>query len=101
MASEGFEVSLSTLNVYTPNFSWTTSANVGYTYAEITRLDFDPILADALKPEGAAVLGGPRRSIFSARFAGLNEIGIPPSLMPPGSGHLPTTFRSATNCVKS
>ncbi|MGB3779230.1 MAG: SusC/RagA family TonB-linked outer membrane protein [Tunicatimonas sp.] len=77
MASEGFEVSLSTLNVYTPNFSWTTSANIGYTYAEITRLDFDPILADALKPEGVAVLGGPRRSIFSAQFAGLNEVGIP------------------------
>ena len=77
MASEGFEVSISTLNMYTPDFSWTTTANIGYTNAEITRLDFDPILADALKPEGVAVLGGPRRAIYSAKFAGLNEIGIP------------------------
>ncbi|WKN44404.1 SusC/RagA family TonB-linked outer membrane protein [Tunicatimonas pelagia] len=77
MVSEGFEISINTLNVYTPNFSWTTSANIGYTDAEITRLDFDPIIADALRPEGAAVEGGPRRSIFSAQFAGLNERGIP------------------------
>ncbi len=77
MKSEGFEVSISTLNVYTPNFSWSTSANIGYTNAEITRLDFDPIIADAIKPEGAPVLGGPRRSIYSTRFAGLNELGIP------------------------
>ncbi|MGB3850225.1 MAG: SusC/RagA family TonB-linked outer membrane protein [Tunicatimonas sp.] len=77
MASEGFEVSITTLNVYTPNFSWSTSANIGYTDARITRLDFDPILSDALRPEGVAVEGGPRRSIFSAQFAGLNEFGVP------------------------
>ena len=77
MRSEGFEISLTTLNVYTPNFSWTTSANIGYTDPEITRLDFDPIIADALRPEGTAVQGGPRRSIFSAKFAGLNEFGVP------------------------
>ena len=77
MESEGFEVSLSTLNVYTSNFSWTTSANIGYTNAIITRLDVNPIIADAIKPEGAPVLGGPRRSIYSTRFAGLNQIGIP------------------------
>ena len=77
MKSEGFEVSISTLNVYTPNFSWSTSANIGYTDARITQLEFDPIIADAIKPDGAAVLGGPRRSIYSTRFAGLNKIGIP------------------------
>jgi TonB-linked SusC/RagA family outer membrane protein len=77
MVSEGFEISINTLNIYTPNFSWTTSANIGYTDAEITRLEFDPIIADALRPEGVAVLGGPRRAIYSTKFAGLNANGIP------------------------
>ena len=71
MASKGIEVAVNTLNVYTPNFSWSTSFNIGYTRDEITRLEFDPIIADAIRPEGAAVLGGPRRAIYSTKFAGL------------------------------
>lgn len=77
LASQGGELLLNTLNVYTPNFSWSTGLNAAYTYDEITRLEFDPIIADAIRPEGAAVLGGPRRGIYSAKFAGLNQIGIP------------------------
>ena len=77
LASEGAELLLNTLNVYTPNFSWSTSLNAAYTYDEITRLEFDPIVANAIRPEGEAILGGPRRGIYSTRFAGLNELGIP------------------------
>ncbi|WPP49543.1 SusC/RagA family TonB-linked outer membrane protein [Catalinimonas niigatensis] len=77
MVANGFEISINTLNYYTPDFSWTTSFNIGYTRDRITRLDFDPIIADAIRPEGAAVLGGPRRGIYSTRFAGLDPLGIP------------------------
>ncbi len=77
MESDGFEVSINTLNYYSKNFSWTTNFNIGYTRDKITRLDFGPIIADALTPEGAAVLGGPRRGIYSTRFAGLDGRGIP------------------------
>ena len=77
MEAEGFEVSINTLNYYTPDFSWSTNFNIGYTRDRITRLDFDPIIADAIRPEGAAVLGGPRRAIYSTKFAGLDELGIP------------------------
>ena len=73
MASKGIEFAVNTLNVYTPNFSWSTSFNIGYTRDEITRLEFDPIIADAIRPEGAAVLGGPRRAIYSTKFAGLSS----------------------------
>ncbi|MEQ9443479.1 MAG: SusC/RagA family TonB-linked outer membrane protein [Cyclobacteriaceae bacterium] len=77
MVANGFEISINTLNYYTPDFSWTTNFNIGYTFDEITRLDFDPIIANAIKPEGAAVLGGPRRAIYSTKFAGLDALGIP------------------------
>ena len=77
MEAQGFEVSINALNYYTPDFSWSTNFNIGYTRDRITRLDFDPIIAGAIKPEGAAVLGGPRRAIYSTKFAGLDERGIP------------------------
>ncbi len=77
MESDGFEVSVNTLNYYSKNFSWTTNFNIGYTKDRITRLDFGPIIANALTPEGAAVLGGPRRGIYSTKFAGLDSRGIP------------------------
>ena len=77
MEAQGFEVSINTLNYYTPAFSWTTNFNIGYTRDRITRLDFDPIIAEAIKPEGAAVLGGPRRAIYSTKFAGLDARGLP------------------------
>lgn len=77
MASEGFEISVNTLNLSGPGFSWATNFNIGYSRDRITRLDFNPRLADAIVQGGAAVLGGPRRGLFSTRFAGLDARGIP------------------------
>lgn len=77
MASEGFELSLNTVNLTINDFSWTTNFNIGYTRDRITRLDFNPRLADAIAQGGAAVFGGPRRGLFSTKFAGLDARGIP------------------------
>ena len=77
MASEGFEVSLNTVNVAVNDFRWVTNFNVGYSRDRITRLDFNPRLADAIVQGGAAVIGGPRRGLFSTKFAGLDSRGIP------------------------
>lgn len=77
MASEGFELSLNTLNLTVNDFTWSTNFNVGYTRDRITRLDFNPRLADAIVQGGAAVSGGPRRGLFSTKFAGLDSRGIP------------------------
>lgn len=77
MASEGFEVSLNTVNLNINDFTWSTNFNVGYTRDQITRLDFNPRLADAIVQGGAAVYGGPRRGLFSTKFAGLDSRGIP------------------------
>lgn len=77
MEAHGFEFTLNTLNIQQNHFSWSTNFNIGYTKDVITKLDYGPRLADALKQNGAAVQGGPRRGIFSARFAGLSANGIP------------------------
>lgn len=77
MSSEGFEVALNTVNYTRNDFSWRTNFNIGYTHDRITRLDFNPRIADAIEQGGAAVQGGPRRGLFSTRFAGLDARGIP------------------------
>lgn len=77
MKSFGFEASLTSNNIKTENFRWTTNFNVGYTKDKITRLDFGPRIVDAIGQGGAAVLNGPRRGLYSTKFAGLNDEGIP------------------------
>ena len=77
MDADGFEASISTENLKGRDFTWRTNFNVGYTIDKITRLDFGPRIADAIGQNGAAVLGGPRRGLFSTKFAGLNEEGVP------------------------
>ena len=77
MESQGFELSLATVNYSKNNFSWSTNFNIGYTKDEVTDLDFGPRRVDAINQTGAAVLGGPRRGLYSARFAGLNSFGVP------------------------
>jgi len=77
MESDGYEFNLSTINIQTKGFTWTSNLNFSYTTDRITKLDFGPRLVDAISQNGAAVLGGPRRGLFSTNFAGLNQVGIP------------------------
>jgi hypothetical protein len=77
MESQGFEFAINSSNLKLKDFSWLTSFNIGYSADKITRLEFNPRIADAIVQGGAAVLGGPRRGLFSAKFAGLDERGIP------------------------
>lgn len=77
MEAQGFEISLSTVNLKRPGFTWKTDFNFGYTKDKITRLDYGPRLVDAISQNGAAVLGGPRRGVYSTKFAGLSEKGLP------------------------
>jgi hypothetical protein len=77
MKSNGVEFLINTKNYQRGDFSWLTSFNIGYSQDQITRLEFDPRLGDAIVQGGAAILGGPRRGLFSTRFAGLDSRGIP------------------------
>jgi TonB-linked SusC/RagA family outer membrane protein len=77
MESHGIEFSVNTINLRRKDFTWSTNFNIGYSRDKITRLEFNPRLGDAIVQGGAAVLGGPRRGLFSTRFAGLDARGIP------------------------
>ncbi|MEO9475551.1 MAG: SusC/RagA family TonB-linked outer membrane protein [Cyclobacteriaceae bacterium] len=77
MQIDGFEVFFTTQNVKGKDFSWSTNFNMGYTVDKITKLDYGPLRADAIGQAGAAVIGKPRRGLYSTRFAGLDEQGIP------------------------
>ncbi|MDA1121013.1 MAG: SusC/RagA family TonB-linked outer membrane protein [Bacteroidetes bacterium] len=77
MEAIGYEISISTMNVKKPGFSWSTNFNFGYAKDKITRLDYGPRLTDVLNASGSAVLGGPKSSLYSTKFSGLNEQGIP------------------------
>jgi len=77
MESNGYEIGLNTVNIQSKDFIWTTNFNFSYVKDQITKLDFGPRLVDAISQNGAAVLGGPRRGLYSTNFAGLNQVGIP------------------------
>jgi TonB-linked SusC/RagA family outer membrane protein len=77
MRSSGVEFSINTANLKLQDFTWTTNFNIAYSHDKITRLEFNPRIGDAIVQGGAAVLGGPRRGLFSTRFAGLDQRGIP------------------------
>ncbi len=77
MKSEGLEFAINTVNLRLKDFTWMSNFNIGYSRDRITRLEFNPRLGDAIVQGGAAVLGGPRRGLFSTKFAGLDGRGIP------------------------
>ncbi|WP_159025622.1 SusC/RagA family TonB-linked outer membrane protein [Aquimarina sp. Aq78] len=74
---DGYEFALSTVNVKTRNFEWSTNINVGYNTEEVEELQFDPRLVDLISPSGAPYTGREISALYSVRFAGLNEFGIP------------------------
>ncbi|WP_258102793.1 SusC/RagA family TonB-linked outer membrane protein [Marinoscillum sp. MHG1-6] len=77
MQIDGYEAFVTTQNMKTKDFTWSTNFNAGYTVDKITKLDYGPLRAEAIGQGGTAYLGRPRRSLFSARFAGLSSQGIP------------------------
>lgn len=77
MKSKGVEISLSTTNIKTEDFTWTTSLIYSHTSNEITDLDSYSYVRDLVSGTGYARKGYPVRAIFSIPFMGLNEQGLP------------------------
>ena len=77
MEINGFEFSINTTNVEGAGFKWTTNLNMGYSRDRIVKLDFGPRFVDVIGQGGGAVLGRPRSALYSVKFAGLNNDGIP------------------------
>ncbi|WP_010520841.1 SusC/RagA family TonB-linked outer membrane protein [Aquimarina agarivorans] len=77
LKSEGYEFALTTVNIKNKNFSWTSNINVGYNTEEVQSISFQPRLVDLFRTDGNPVEGRETSALYSTRFAGLNELGIP------------------------
>lgn len=77
MKSNGVELSLTTTNIKTKDFTWTTSLIYSHTHNKITDLQTSTRLIDLVSGNGFAREGYPVRSLFSIPFAGLNSEGLP------------------------
>ena len=77
MKSSGIEISLTTTNIKTKDFTWTTNFIYSHTHNEVTDLKTQKRVIDLVSGSGFAMEGYPVRSIFSVPFRGLNEEGLP------------------------
>lgn len=77
MKSSGVEVSLSTTNIKTKDFTWTTNLIYSHTKNEVTDLRTTTRAIDLVSGSGFAMQGYPVRGIFSFKYAGLSNEGLP------------------------
>lgn len=77
MKSSGIELALSTVNIKTKDFTWTTDFIYSYMKNEVTELNTMNRMYEYLSGNGFSMVGYPRGSIFSIPFMGLNEEGLP------------------------
>ena len=77
MKSDGVELTLSTTNIKTKNFTWTTNFIYSHTHNIVTQLETSKRVIDLVSGNGFAQEGYPVRSIFSVPFRGLNAEGLP------------------------
>ena len=77
MRSNGYEISLTTLNVKGKDFRWTTNFNFSHAVNKVTDLKTTKRVIDLVRGSGFAQEGYPVRSIFSIPFKGLNNEGLP------------------------
>ena len=77
MKSDGWEASLSTTNIRTRNFSWSTNIIYSHSRNVVTDLKTASRVIDLVSGYGFAQEGYPVRGIFSVPFRGLNNEGLP------------------------
>lgn len=77
MRSTGAEFTLSTQNIKTKDFTWTTDWIFSYATNKITKLDARTQIYQLIQGYGSMRQGYPVNSLFSVPFAGLTEEGLP------------------------
>ena len=77
MKSDGFEISLTTQNIKTRDFNWTTNLIFSHAHNIVTKLQNTTRVINLITGSGFAQEGYPVRGIFSIPFMGLNEEGLP------------------------
>ena len=77
MKSHGEEFSLSTRNIVTKDFQWSTDLIFSHTHCEVTDFESRNRVIDLITGSGFTEKGYPYRSLFSMDFQGLNSFGLP------------------------
>ena len=77
MKSHGEEFTLSTRNIVTPDFEWSTDLIYSHTHCEVTDFESRNRVIDLITGSGFTEKGYPYRSLFSMDFQGLNAYGLP------------------------
>jgi len=77
MKSQGAEFTLSTKNVKTKDFNWSTDFTFSWTHNQITDLKSRSNVIQLITGFGYALEGYPVRALFSIPFVGLNDEGLP------------------------
>jgi TonB-linked SusC/RagA family outer membrane protein len=77
MESKGVEITISSGNIKSPDFSWDTDLTFSYAPNKITRLDSRSNIMELISGSGYAKEGYPVRALFSIPFVGLNDEGLP------------------------
>jgi hypothetical protein len=77
MKSDGFELSLTTTNIKTKAFKWTSNFIYSHSHNMITKLNTTKRVIDLISGTGFAQEGYQNHSIFSIPFMGLNDEGLP------------------------
>lgn len=77
MKSHGFEFTLSTRNINTKDFKWTTDFIFGYNKTEVTDFKSKSRVFSLISGSGFAMEGYPVRGLFSIPFMGLDAAGYP------------------------
>jgi TonB-linked SusC/RagA family outer membrane protein len=77
MASHGVEFTVSTHNIQTRDFNWTTDLTFAFAKNKITDLEAQSRVIDLITGNGYPLVGYPVRALFSIPFMGLNEEGLP------------------------
>ncbi|MGF0098399.1 SusC/RagA family TonB-linked outer membrane protein [Prevotella sp. SGI.027] len=77
MKSNGMEFTLSTTNIKTEDFTWSTNLIYSHSHNEITELNALSRVIEMVQGTGFAKEGYPVRSVFSVPFRGLNREGLP------------------------
>ena len=77
MKSRGVEFTLSTRNIVTKDFSWSTDFIFSNARTEVTKMDSRAQIIELVSGTGFTKVGTPVRGLFSIPFLGLNEEGLP------------------------
>ena len=78
MTTNGVEFQLNTVNIKTDNFSWKSGFNISHFNQEVTSLKQEANVFDLVTGTGRGnAVGFPKGALFSFKFEGLNEWGLP------------------------